>query len=459
LRLFTRLFEQSGEVTWGTRLAPGVTPLSKIRDKERRVLVAVGLNQKGATVKDREVLALPAEQIDACVAGWAALGGIDEVAVVSTCYRVEVYAATRVPAAATLALRQALEARAGRALPLIELHGEEAFRHLVRVASSLESAILGEPQILGQVKDAFARATQVGSAGKELTSVLSRALAAAKRVRTETAVGRAGVSWGHAATALAEKVLGSLAGHRVVVIGAGEMARLSAQHLQDEKASVVVLNRTLAKAQALAAEVGGEARPLEALEAELARADVVISAAPVAQDAFAPDRFAAIMRARRRRIVLVDLAVPRAIPAATGRVPDVYLCDVDDLDHVMKAAMAVRTEAATEAAAIVEVEVQRFARDAAERRAAPLIQEIRTRASEIAREEVERTLKRIGEDPELARRLDAMAGSIVAKILHAPSARLREAASAGVPGEPLVAAAMRIFGLGERPTARQGDAA
>jgi glutamyl-tRNA reductase len=423
------------------------------------VLVAVGLNQKGATVEDREVLAFPGEQIASWLAGWAALGGIDEVAVVSTCYRVEVYAATRVPAAATLALRQALEARAGRALPLVELHGEEAFRHLVRVASSLESAILGEPQILGQVKDAFARAAEVGSAGKELTTVLSRALAAAKRVRTETAVGRAGVSWGHAAAALAEKVLGSLAGHRVVVIGAGEMARLSAQHLRDQRASIVVLNRTLSKAEALAAEVGGEARPLDALEAELARADVVISAAPVAPEAFAPERFATIMRARRRRIVLVDLAVPRAIPAITGRVPDVYLCDVDDLESVMQAAMAIRTEAAAQAAAIVEDEVQKFARAEAERRAAPLIQEIRTRASALPREEVERTLKRIGEDPEIARRLDAMAGSIVAKILHAPSARLREAASAGLPGEPLVAAAMRIFGVKPRPAASQGDAA
>lgn len=411
------------------------------------MLVAVGLNQKGATVGDREVLALPTDAIAEALAGYAALGGIDEVAAVSTCYRVELYVATRCPAAATLALRQAIFARAGRELPLFELHGEEAFRHLVRVASSLESAILGEPQILGQVKESFQRAIDAGFAGKELTAVLNRALQAAKRVRTETAVGRAGISWGHAAAALAEKVLGPLSGRRVVVVGAGEMARLSAQHLHGEGAKIVVLNRTLANGEALAAAVGGTARPLEALEEELRTADVVVSAAPVAPAAFQPDAMARLTKARRRPIVMVDLAVPRAIPAESGKVRDVFLCDVDDLDRVMKAAMEERTAAIADADRIVADEVSRYMRAEAERRAAPLIQEMRTRASEIAKEEVERTLRRLGEDPELARRLDAMAGSIVSKLLHAPSARLRQAVCDGGAGEAIVAAAVEIFDL------------
>jgi glutamyl-tRNA reductase len=411
------------------------------------LLVAVGLNQRGATVADREVLALSLDERQPALASYQALDGIDEVAVVSTCYRVEVFAATECPAAAILALRQALQARAGRELPLLELQGEEAFRHLVRVASSLESAILGEPQILGQVKDAFLSATEAGAAGKALATVISRALFAAKRVRTETAIGRAGVSWGHAAATLAEKVLGSLAGHRVAVIGAGEMARVTAQHLREQRARVVVLNRTLANAEALAAEIGGEARPLTALGDELERADVVVSAVPTPLPELAPPLMTTLMRARRRRIVLVDLGVPRAIPAETGAVPDVYLCDVDDLARVMQASMAQRSEAAAEAEAIVEEEVQKYARAEAERRAAPLIRELRSRACAIAREEVERTLRRLGEDPELARRLDAMAGSIVAKILHAPSTRLREAVSSGGSDDALVSAAVEIFGL------------
>jgi glutamyl-tRNA reductase len=416
-------------------------------EKGTPVLVAVGLNQKGATVSDRELLALSADEIESALAGYAALGGIEEVAVLSTCYRVEVFASTTCPAAATLALRQTLAARAGRDVPLFELHGEEAFRHLVRVAASLESAIVGEPQILGQVKDAFQHAADAGVAGKELTSVLNRALQIAKRVRTETAIGRAGVSWGHAAAALAEKVLGPLKGKRIAVVGAGEMARLAAQHLADQGATVAVLNRTLANAEALAAEVGGTAHALDALEAEILRADVVVSAAPIAPDAFRPEAMAAAVRARRRPIVMVDLAVPRAIPAETGAVRDVYLCDVDDLDRVMSAALDERSAGAAHAERIIAEEIARWAREQAERRAAPLIKEIRTRASAIAREEVERTLRRIGEDPELAKRLDAMAGSIVSKLLHRPSARLRQAVADGGTGEALLIAAAQIFDL------------
>jgi glutamyl-tRNA reductase len=218
----------------------------------------------------------------------------------------------------------------------------------------------------------------------------------------------------------------------------------------------VVLNRTLEHGEALAREVGGEARPLEALEEELAAADVVVSAAPIAPAVLGPGPMARLVHARRRRIVLVDLAVPRAIPAETGRLPDVYLCDVDDLDRVMRASLDERAHAAVDAERIVAEEVARWSRDQAERRAAPLIQELRSRASAIAREEVERTLRRLGEDPELARRLDAMAGSIVAKLLHLPSTRLRRAACDGGEGEALVAAAARIFDL--PPVRRTGAA-
>lgn len=423
------------------------------------MLVAVGLNQRSATVGERELLALPADGVEATLAAWAGLDGIDEVVVLSTCCRVEVFAATRCPTAAAIALRQGLEARAGRALPLVEQHGEEAFRHLVRVASSLESPILGEPQVLGQVKEAFERALDVGAAGEELAGVLGRALQIAKRVRTETAIGRAGVTWGHAAATLAEKVLGSLRGRRVAVVGAGEMARVCAQHLAAKGATLAVLNRTLAKAQALAGDVGAEALPLDALGAELARADVIVSAAQAAPEAFQPAEMARNAAARRRPLVMVDLAVPRAIPAETGRVRDVYLCDVDDLDRVMRAAMEERAQAVADAESILEEEVARWARGEAERRAAPLIQEMRSRASAIAQEELTRTLRRLGPDPELARRLDAMAGSIVSKLLHGPSACLRRAACAGGEGEALVAAAVQIFDLSAETASRADNAA
>lgn len=410
------------------------------------MLVAVGLNHRSATLAERERLALSPEALEAALAGYAGLDAIDEVAVVSTCCRVEVFAATRCPAAATLALRHALSAGGADGLPLIELHGEEAFRHLVRVASSLESTILGEPQVLGQVKESFRRAAELGAAGKELAGVLGRALHVAKRVRTETAIGCAGVSWGHAAAALAEKVLGPLTGRRVAMVGAGELARACAQHLAAQGASLVVLNRTAANGEALAREIGGAALPLEALSEELLRADVIVSAAPL-EGAFAPADMAKVSAARRRPLVLVDLAMPRAIPPETARVPDVYLCDLDDLDRVMRASLQERTQSVADAERIIEEEVRKWGREEAERRAVPLIQEMRTRASAIAREEVSRTLQRLGEDPEIAKRLDAMAGSIVAKLLHAPSTRLRQAARDGGEGEALVAAAVHIFDL------------
>ena len=414
------------------------------------MLIAIGLNQKGATVSDRERLATSGEQLPSMVQGYAALDGIDELMLLSTCCRVEVYAVSECPAASALALRSALTARAGRAdLPLFELQGAQVLRHMMRVASSLESAVLGEPQILGQFKDAHQLATGTCSAGKELNRILNRVYEVAKRVRTETAIGRAGVSWGSAASTLAEKVLGDLTDRRVLVVGAGEMARVSAQHLREQGARVTVVNRTRANAEALAREIGGTAAPLEALEAELLSADVVVSAAAASPEAFAPDRIAGTMRARcRRDLVLIDLAVPRAIPAAAGDIDGVYLCDVDDLGRLTERAVQERAQAVADAERIIEDEVARYEREQAERRAAPVIQAMRKHAAEIAREEVDRTAKRIGADAEIEKRLAALANAVVAKLLHEPSTRLRQAAADAHRGDSLIAAAVEIFGLG-----------
>ncbi len=411
------------------------------------MLLAVGLERRCADVSHREALAASSEETSGLLQGFAALGGVDEAALVSTCYRVEVYAASRTPAVAAASLRQALAARAGRQdLPLFELHGDEALRHLWRVASSLESAVLGEPQVLGQVREAFAAAAAAGTAGRELAALANRTALVARRVRSETSIGRAGVSWGNAAASLAEKVLGPLGGRRALLVGAGEMARVAAQHLREQGASLVIVNRTRKNAEALAGEVGGTTRPLEALEAELRAADVVISAVPAAPPAFAPTALSALMRARRHaRLVLVDLAVPRAVPPEAGRLDGVYLCDVDDLERLQAAALAERSGAAAAAERIIEEEIARCAREEAERRAVPIIRAVRSRASDIAREEAARTARRLGDDPEVARRLEALAGAIVSKLFHAPSARLRRAGADGAPGDALMAAAREIF--------------
>ncbi len=415
------------------------------------MLVAIGVDRKRASVASRERLAAGDEDLASLVRSYGALGGVDEVFVLSTCYRVEVYAASACPSAAAASLAEALRRRAGdEELPLFELHGAEAFRHLARVAASLESGVVGEPQVLGQVKEAFGRSAEAGSAGKELSSVIARVLQVAKRVRTETAIGRAGVSWGHASADLAEKVLGPLEGRRAVVVGAGEMARLSAQHLRHQGMQVSVVNRTLANAEALAREVDGQARPLDALGDELLRADVAVVAAPVALAALDPSGAPALMKARRhRRLLLLDLAVPRAVPAVLGDVDGIYVCDVDDLARIQRQAQEARAGAIQDAERLVDAEVERFARELAERRAAPIIAAVRHRASAIAREEVERTVRRLGGDPELEKRLDALAGAIVSKLLHQPSVRLRMAGQDAEGGALLMAAAARIFDVGQ----------
>jgi glutamyl-tRNA reductase len=414
------------------------------------MLVAVGVERKNASVAAREKLAAAGDELVSLVRSYLALDGVDEVFVLSTCYRVEVYAASANPQAAAECLAAALRRRSGDpALPIFDLRGVEAFRHLCRVAASLESGVVGEPQVLGQVKDAYGAGAEAGTAGKELASSFSRVLQVAKRVRTETAIGRAGVSWGHASADLAEKVLGPLDGRRALVVGAGEMARLSAQHLHDEGARIVVVNRTLANAETLAGEVAGEARPLAAMEEELLRADVVVVAAPVPAGVLAPSRARALMKERRhRRLLFLDLAVPRAVPSELGDVDGIYVCDVDDLARVQKQAQEARTGAIREAERIIEEEAARFGAELAERRAAPLIAAVRRRASDIAREEVERTVRRLGGDPELEERLDALAGAIVAKLLHQPSVRLRQAGREAGHGEELMAAAARIFDIG-----------
>ena len=423
------------------------------------MLVAIGVDRKRASVASRERLAAGGEDLAARMRSYGALDGVDEVFVLSTCYRVELYAASACPSAASASLAKALRQRSGDPeLPLFDLRGAEAFRHLSRVAGSLESGVIGEPQVLGQVKEAFARSAEAGTVGKELSSIIARVLQVAKRVRTETAIGRSGVSWGHASADLAEKVLGPLEGRRAVVVGAGEMARLSAQHLHEQGMHVVVVNRTLANAEVLAREIEGEARPIEALGEELVRADVAVVAAPVSLEALELRSAPALMKQRRhRRLLFIDLAVPRAVPAALGNVDGIYVCDVDDLARIQRQAQEARAGAIQDAEQLIDSEVERFARELAERRAAPIITAVRHRASAIAREEVERTVRRLGGDPELEKRLDALAGAIVSKLLHQPSVRLRRAGQDVEGGDQLMAAAARIFdvqsGAGSAPLA------
>ena len=323
------------------------------------MLVSVGLNPKGAGIAGRDLVAAAMRGLDGAIATYAGLDGVDELAVLSTRRGVELYATTRCPAAATLALRRALEAHAGRELPLFELHGADAFRHLVRIATRLEAATAGEPGIAAKVEEAFRRAVEAGTAGRELAEVVGRVLEAERRVRAE-ALGCDGSSWDGAAAALAEKVLGPLSGRPALVLGAGDAAHLAARRLVCEGARLVVMDRALAAAEELASELGGVARPIETLGEELLRVDAVVSTVRVAPPELEPARMHSTAASRRRRIVIVDLAAPPAIPAETGTLEDVYLCDVDDLERMMRAEARDDRRAFTDAERIVEDEVARW---------------------------------------------------------------------------------------------------
>ena len=324
------------------------------------MLAVVGLTRRSGKSPDGDLLALSAVEVETALAGFLDGGGVEEVAVVSTPFRVEVYAATRCPAAALLALRQALTARARRELPLFELHGPEAFRHLVRVVSNLDSPMLGEPEILAQVKNAFKRAVEVGAAGDGLTGSLERALEMARRIGRETTAGCGCASWDDAAVAFAEKVLGPLAGRRTAIVGSSETSRSCARRFSERGASVVVLDGSISAAVTLAAEVAAGTRPLDALGDELLRADVVLSATPIPPDAFRPEAMRRISKARRRPVVIVDLSTAGSIPVETGVVRDVYLCDVEGLDRMMRAATDERADAVKDAERALDSELARW---------------------------------------------------------------------------------------------------
>ncbi len=325
------------------------------------MLAVVGLTRRSGKSPDRDLLALSALEVEMALAGFLDGGAVEEVAVVFTRFRVEVYAATRCPAAALLALRQALTARARRELPLFELHGPEAFRHLVRVVSRLDSPMLGEPEVLAQVKAAFKRAVELGAAGDGLTGSLERALEMARRIGRETTTADSGqASWDAAAVALAEKVLGPLAGRRTAIVGSSETSRSCARRFSERGASVVVLDGSISAAVTFAAEIAARARPLDALGDELLRADLVLSATPIPPDAFRPEAMRRISKARRRPVVVVDLSTAGAIPAETGLVRDVYLCDVEGLDRMMRAAMDERADAVEDAERALDSELARW---------------------------------------------------------------------------------------------------
>jgi glutamyl-tRNA reductase len=379
-----------------------------------------------------------------------------EALLVSTCNRVELYVAAPDVAQARARVREQLRELGGpEALEhLYEHQGEAALVHLFRVAASLDSMVLGEAQILGQVKDAFERGQGAGAVRGELTRVCAAAFGCAKRVRTETAIGRAATSMASAAVQLASKVFDGLKGKTVLVVGAGEMAELASRHLKQAGSDkLFITNRTFARAEALAAEVGGTARPFEELFTLLGQADVVVCSTASPVPIFTKENVGAVGKARKHRpLFMVDLAVPRDIAPEVGQLDWVHAYDVDDIQKFVAENAAARAEEAQKAGTLVAQEVARFVKERTVRNSVPVLALLRQRAEGIARAEVEKTLSSLGEGLTEKQRksIEAMGRAIVNKLLHEPTSRLR-AVGATDEGNVLAGAAAELFGLTDEP--------
>ena len=416
------------------------------------MIVIVGLSHRTAPLALREGLAFPKERRQEALARLRDEVGLAEGMILSTCNRVEIYG--RAEEARTQELVEFLARFHGRAVDEIEPHlyrlqGEGAVRHAFRVAASLESMVLGEPQILGQVREAYQAAEDVGSLGSVLNALRSRSVAAARRARTETAIGQNAVSVSHVAVELARKIFGQLRDRAVLLVGAGKMNELAARQMVREGAWASVLGgRRFERAEQLAAALGGRAAPFETLRAELAKSDVVISGtgAPgivVRRE----DVEAAQARRRQRPLFLIDIAVPRDIDPESAQVPGVFLYDLDGLRAVAEANLRERQKEAAEAEAILEEEIRGFLEWRRSLDVVPLLAELRRRADEIRRSEIEKARRRLGPlTPEQEQALEAVTTGIVNKLLHPPTVQLKEMASNGHPAEHL-ALIRRVLGL------------
>jgi glutamyl-tRNA reductase len=330
------------------------------------------------------------------------------------------------------------------------LRQQDVVKHLFRVASSLDSMILGEPQILGQMKQAYAAARTAGAMNGTLNDVVNQALAVARRVRRETALGSAAVSVSYAAVELAKKIFGGLEGKTIFVVGAGKMSELAAKHLLSSGASnILVSNRTYERAVELAAAFHGTPVPFENLYEYLSQADIVISSTGSPHTIINKNQVEKLLSARRNRpIFFVDIAVPRDIDPSVNELDNVFLYDIDDLGHVVEANKKQREHEAVWAEEIIQMEVQKTLKRLASRDVVPTIVALEDRLNRIRATEMERYQGRLGNlTPEQRQAVDALTRGIMNKILHGPITELKSGA-----GEPenvaLVRLIHKIFGLG-----------
>lgn len=412
-------------------------------------LKVIGLNHNTAPVEIREQVVFSGEELPAALQAVTGLPGIDEAVLLSTCNRTEFYHVG--DAASTSILKEWL--RESRSLgdningALFEKADDEAIRHLFRVASGLDSMVLGEPQILGQLKDAYREAQEAGTTGKLLSRLFQHSFSAAKKVRTDTEIGSSPVSVAYAAVDLARQFFSSFRKQTAILIGAGVTIELVAKHLKaNDIGQIFVANRSVDRARDLAGQIGGYAVPLSELAGTLPQADILISSTASQQPIISKEQMQQAIKARKRKpIFAVDIAVPRDIDPAVSEMEDVYLYTVDDLDKVILEGMDNRKAAALEANRILDDEVSRYLSIQRAKQVAPVIMSLRDQADSIRDEILVQANKRLAQGVDANEVLDYATAAMMKKLLHTPTIKLREAAEAA--DEDTVATVRRLFDL------------
>ena len=420
----------------------------------------IGVNHKSAPVEVRERLAIPESRLPEAMQRLAAYPGVDEGLILSTCNRVELLTQTK---NGSVDLRgfvgNYFKVNPADLEPhLYEYREQDAIRHLFRVTASLDSMVVGEPQILGQVKEAYATARAVGAVHSQLDLLLTRAFAVAKRVRTETAVGSSAVSVASVAVELAKKIFGSLNGRHVYLVGAGKMSELAARHLLAHgAASIFVANRTYDRASQLAAKFKGQAIRFEELYETCDRADIVITSTGAPVTIFHREhgeRF--LSRRKNRPMFFIDIAVPRDVDPEMNKLDGIFVYDIDDLQQAVASHVADRKKEAERAEAIVNSEVERFQTRLQTLDVVPTIVSLQDHFETIRQAEIDRVRGRLGPlSPEQELALETLTHGIVNKIMHTPVSTLKTAAR-----EPeattVIDIVRRLFNLQDKKAAKSG---
>lgn len=420
----------------------------------------IGVNHQTAPVEVRERLAIPESRLPEALKQFAQHPGVDEGLILCTCNRVELLAQTKNGSADLRGfLRNFFQVEPAELdKHLYEFHEHEAIRHIFRVTSSLDSMVVGEPQILGQVKEAYATARAVGAVHSQLDLLLTRAFAVAKRVRTETAVGSSSVSIASVAVELAKKIFGSLTGKSVYLVGAGKMSELAARHLIAHGASsIFVANRTYDRAIRLAQKFDGQAIEFSRLYDTCDRGDIIITSTGAPHAIFRKEHGELFLSRRKNRpMFFIDIAVPRDVDPDLNKLDGIFVYDIDDLQQAVSSHVADRKKEAEHAEAIVNSEVERFQARLQTLDVVPTIVSLQDHLETIRQAEIDRVRGRLGPmTPEQEMAIETLTRGIVNKIMHTPISTLKTAAR-DPEATTVVDLVRRLFNLQDRKAAKSG---